>query len=914
MALVGRGVGIGLLSLFGLILVAVLAGVGVYAYYGSSLPSPQELRDRTTAFKSAKIYDRHGRLLFEVFDPTGGRRTLVQYKDLPDSVIEAVVATEDATFFTNPGFNVVAIGRSLYMNLREGEVVSGASTITQQLVKNVYLSTEQTVSRKVKEAILSAEVTRRYSKAEILEIYLNEVYFGNLSYGIGAAADTYFNKPVSELNLAEAALLAGILQSPAAYDPYIDPDAALGRRETVLRLMRQNGYITQDEYELAARQPLGVVPQKFVMQAPHLVVHVRQQLEEMYGPEMLYKGGFQVYTTLDLDMQHLAEEVVREKIIELRERDATNAALIAMDPHTGDVLAMLGSADFHDPTIDGQVNVTTRLRQPGSAIKPFTYLAALERGWAPSTMIMDLAQDFPDGVNPPYRPTNYDKKEHGPVSMRSALARSLNIPAVSTLQQVGLPALLEVTRRLGIESLNRPDYGLALTLGGGEVTLLELSGAYAALANGGHKVTPRTILRIEDQAGNVILEPKTPETPLVMDARHAYMLTHILADDQARIPAFGANSPLRLSFPAAAKTGTTNDYRDSWTMGYNPELVTGVWVGNSNNTPMQSVAGSRGAGIIWQDFMEKALANRPHPDFERPGGLVEIEVCAVSGEKPGPDCTKTRKDLFLEDNLPEECSVHKRLRVCTVTGKIAGDFCPEESVVTRRFEDYGPQWDNWTRQQGAEPPPRQVCDLHNGPTHVSIQVQSRELAGMIEIRGSTEVPDFRHYVVEFGKGDSPSWWERISPEIQSPVYDTALCRWDTTRVEDGTYTLRVVVTDKRGNTYEARTVVDIRNATPTPTATETPTVTPTETATPTLMATETPTPTPTATAQPTLTPTAEPTRAPTATPEPTKMLEPPPTAQPTATLSPEASPTATETPTPTSTEASELLPEETRAP
>ncbi|NLG49466.1 MAG: PBP1A family penicillin-binding protein, partial [Chloroflexi bacterium] len=826
------------------------------------------------------------------------------------------VATEDATFFTNPGFNVVAIVRSLYLNLREGEVVSGASTITQQLVKNVYLTTEQTVTRKIKEAILAAELTRRYSKAEILEIYLNEVYFGNLAYGIGTAAETYFDKPVSELDLAEAALLAGILQSPAGYDPYLDPDAALARRETVLRLMRQNGYITREEYELAVKQPLGVVPQKWIMEAPHMVVHVRQQLEEMYGTEMLYKGGFQVYTTLDLDMQHLAEEVVREKIAELREQDATNAALIAMDPDTGDVLVMLGSADFDDPAIDGQVNVTTRLRQPGSAIKPFTYLAALERGWAPSTMIMDIEQDFPDGANPPYRPTNYDKKQYGPVSMRSALARSLNIPAVSTLQEVGLPALLEVCQRLGIESLTRPDYGLALTLGGGEVTLLELSGAYAALANGGRKVTPRTILRIVDQSGDVILEPTTPETPQVMDARHAYMLTHILADNQARTPTFGANSQLKLSFPSAAKTGTTNDYRDSWTMGYTPELVTGVWVGNSNNSPMKSLSGSMGAGIIWHAFMEKALADRPHPDFERPGGLVEVEVCSISGEKRGPDCPEGRMDLFLAEKLPSECSVHKRLQVCTVTNRIANEYCPHESVVTKQFHDYGERWDEWTRQRGLEPPPRQVCDVHTGPTRVSIRVDSQELTGMIEVRGSTDIPEFAHYVVEFGRGDSPSGWERITPEIQSPVYDAALCRWDTTRVEDGTYTLRVVVTDKRGHTQEARTLVQIRNATPTPDVTETPTATPTGTVTttPTMMPTETPTPTAQPTLTPTVQPTAEPTQAPTVTPEPTTILEPPPTAQPTVTPLPEVSPTATGMPTPGPTEASEALPEETPTP
>jgi len=913
-----RGVGLGVLVTLFMGLLGIATILGVYAYYAASLPLPEELYQRTTSFKSAKIYDRHGALLFEVFDPLGGRRTLIDYKDIPQMLIEATVATEDATFFSNPGLNPLAIARALYVDLRQGEVVQGASTITQQLVKNLFLSTERTLKRKVKEAILAAEITRRYSKAEVLEIYLNEIYLGNLAYGIGAASETYYDKHVSELELSEAALLAGLIQAPALYDPYTHPDAALARRATVLRLMHERGYITRTELTTASNEPLGVVPQSLVMEAPHMVMYVREQLEQLYGPEMLYKGGLQVYTTLDLDLQHLAEDIAREKIATLRERDATNAALVAMDPRTGDVLAMLGSVDFYDPEISGQVNVAARLRQPGSTIKPFTYLAALERGWTAGTMLMDVEQEFPDGANPPYKPHDYDHKEMGPVSMRTALACSRNIPAVSTLYQIGIPALLEVCERLGIHSLNRADYGLSLTLGGGDMTLLEMTGAYAALANGGYRVEPRTILYIEDQQGRIIQPQVMPELQRAMDPRHAYLLTDILADDEARIPTFGRNSALKLDFPSAAKTGTTDDYHDSWTVGYTPELVTGVWVGNSDNTPMKKLSGVRGAGPIWHDFMTKALATSPHTGFPRPDGLVELSVCPISGQLHTDACPKARTELFLAENTPPKCTVHQRLDICKVTGKLATDYCPADSVEEREYQDFGAEWDEWAREHGYNVPPRETCPLHTGPVHVRIEAPDKTTAGIITVRGTTEMPDFRHYAIEYGKGAAPKRWKRITPEITSPVVDGVLCRWDARALRGGTYTLRLLVSDQHGHLAEARTQVEILR----PTAVLTPTWTPgpSATATPVSSATASPTLTPwptltlgaTATLPPTELPTERPTRPtetslPTATLPPTETLEPatPTTvpsatpAPPTATSQPSATPQASATDEPT---------------
>ena len=903
----GRVLGMALVILVAISLVLALAGIGVYASYAASLPSPQELHQRTIPFKSTKIYDRKGRLLFEIFDPQGGRRTVVPYQQIPRVVIESTVATEDATFFSNPGFSPVAIAKALYRDLRARDIAYGASGITQQLVKNLFLSRERTFSRKVKEAILAAELTRRYSKEEILETYLNEVYYGNLSYGIGAAAETYFGKRVSDINLTEAALLAGMLQSPAIYDPYTNAAVVLDRRNTVLGLMRENGYITDEQYRAAVKEPLGVVQRQTILEAPHMVVYVREQLEQAYGTEVLYRGGLQVYTTLDLDVQHLAEQVARDKVAELRKGKASNAALVAMDPKTGDVLAMLGSVDFYDTSIDGQVNVTRSLRQPGSAIKPFTYLTAMEKlAWNPGTLVMDVVQSFPDGANPPYRPRNYDDKEWGPLSVRMALANSRNIPAVSTLQQVGLPAFLEVAHRLGINSLNRPDYGLSLTLGGGDVTLLELTAAYATLDNGGQRVTPRTILRIEDQLGNVLVPETAPDMPQIVDPRHAYMLTDILADNKARTQTFGANSVLKLSFPAAAKTGTTNDYRDSWTMGYSTALVTGVWVGNSDSTPMAGVAGSGGAGLIWHDFMEGARTLVPaQPQaFARPDGLVDAEVCPVSGEKRTDLCPAPKKELVLKEKVGQhDCPVHHRVAICNVSGKLATQFCPPESVEQRAYEDYGATFDPWASKRGLAEPPRETCPIHTGPTKVSLVLPPSPLSGIVQITGSTEVGEFAYYTLEYGAGDNPQDWSPLVGQTTSPVRDGILAVWDTREWRDGVYTVRLVVANQRGGTLEARQVVDLRNGVPT----EEPSSTPTEIATPTIE--ETPLPTWTVeppTAMPTMPPTATPTElAPLITPSP---IEPSATAtEPTTTVvPPEATPS--ETPTPTETPASTTPP------
>jgi len=887
-----KGMLIVLLAAGLLVFIAAGLALGVYAYVAAKLPPPEELGIRANTFESTKIYDRNGVLLYEVFDPTGGRRTVVPLERIPLYVREATIATEDPTFYANPGFNPLSILRAFWQNLREGEIVSGASTITQQLVKNTFLSPEVTLSRKIKEAILATEITRRYSKDEILEIYLNQVYYGNLAYGIGTAAEVYFGKSVEDLTLAEAALLAGIPQGPAIYDPYTNLAGAKIRQGIVLDLMVRRGYISREEANKAQREELHFVPQRIEMKAPHFVVYVREQLEAQYGTEMVYRGGLRVYTTLDMKMQETAERIIQEKIADLQKLHATNAALVALDPHNGQILAMVGSADFYNKDIDGQVNVALRPRQPGSAIKPINYVAAFERGWTAATLIMDVTTEFPDGANPPYVPHNHDKKEHGPVLVRDALARSLNIPAVKTLQFVTIPGMLEMAHRLGITSLNRPDYGLSLTLGGGDVTLLELSAAYAAFANGGRRVRPTPILRIEDSNGRVIAQAANEPGQQVLDPRHAYLITSILSDNEARLPTFGPHNVLELSRPAAVKTGTTDDYHDAWTIGYTPDLVTGVWVGNSDNTPMNRVYGSRGAGPIWHDFMEEVLRDTPVHDFVMPEGMETAEICPISGKLRTDKCPPGRKEIFVAGTAPKEpCDMHVDVRICSVSGKRASEFCPDNVVITKFFEVYPPEYRAWAEAHGKPQPPIDTCDVHTRPPRVEI-VEPRDgsvVEGIVPIYGSARIDDFGYYEVQYGIGDNPIGWARIAQQ-NFALEDGVLAAWNTQKLKNGVYSLRVVVFDRHGNRAASPSVrVTVLNPTPTttltPTLTGTPTLTPTLTATPMSTETYTPTATPTAT-RPTL-----------ATPTPTASLTPSPTLG--ATSTPLPTPSASATPSPT---------------
>ena len=508
----------GLIAVAVLVCSLALAVVG-YVSIASALPSPNELQQRATQmFTSSQIYDRNGNLLYELLDPQGGRRTFVPIDKISPWLLQATVATEDPRFYRHPGFDVFGIVRAIVQDVRAGEGVSGASTIAQQLVRNLMLpeGSERTLTRKVREAVLAAEVTRQYPRDKILEVYVNSIPYGNLAYGIEAAARTYFNKDASALTLAEASLLAGIPQAPAIYDPFTADgrEAVLARQKDVLRLMVEGNYITADEAKLAAQamENYDFKPPSndFNAQAPHWVVYIRQLVEKEFGTEALYRGGLKIYTTLDSNLQAIAEKTVSDQIAALQDKNVKNGALLSMDPRTGEVLAMVGSPDFNNDAIGGQINMTLRPRQTGSVIKPLTYLTAFEKGWSPATVLWDTPVSYTDTAGTVYTPVNYDSKFHGPQTVRSALANSYNIPAVKTLVYDTIPDFLAVARRLGIDTLTRPDYGPALTLGGGEVPLIEMTAAFGTLANNGVYMPPVSLLRVEKSDGTPICKFTLP--------------------------------------------------------------------------------------------------------------------------------------------------------------------------------------------------------------------------------------------------------------------------------------------------------------------------------------------------------------------------------------------------------------------
>ena len=687
----------------------------LYAWLIVDLPSFYDLYDKAIA-PSTKIYDRHGRLLYEIIDPHVGKHTPLPLDELPLHLRQATIATEDANFYTNPGVDLRAILRALIINLRGGEVLSGGSTITQQLARNLLLSPEErferTLTRKLRESILAWRLARTYSKDEILALYLNEVYYGNVAYGVEAAAQAYFGKSVGELDLAECTLLAGLPQSPAIYNPLENPQAARERQAVVLELMVKNGYIDEQEARLAREEQLHFAAVPFPIRAPHFVMYVWGLLEKRFGLEELYRGGLEVHTTLDLDMQEVAQSIARRRLTMLADRpqrdlpdpNVHNAALVALDPNTGEVLAMLGSPDYFDPEIDGAVNCALAPRQPGSSIKPITYAAAFAQDYTPATMILDVPTAFLTKEGEPYVPLNYDLTFHGPVLAREALASSYNLPAVKVLDYVGLGEMTALARSLGITTFDDSErFGLSLTLGGGEVRLLELTAAYAAFANGGHGVEPVAILRIENSQGNILYERKPRQGKPVLDERIAYLITDVLSDDLARMPAFGEGSVLKLSRPAAVKTGTTTDWRDNWTVGYTPHLVVGVWTGNADNSPMRHVSGITGAAPIWHDFIEEVLEARPAVEFIEPEGLSRVEVCTLSGQLPSLHCPHRRTELFIAGTEPKEtCKMHRLFELDVATGQLASPDTSPARIVERVYTVLPAEAVEWGRDRGLD--------------------------------------------------------------------------------------------------------------------------------------------------------------------------------------------------------------------
>jgi len=586
-----------------------------------NLPNPRllELRDIS---QTTKIYDRNNTLLYQMY--ANQNRTLVSLTSIPKDLINSTISIEDKDFYRNPGFDVGAIVRAAIGNL-QGKPLQGGSTITQQLIKSTLLTPEQSLSRKIKEAILAFWAERIYTKDQILTMYFNQVSYGGTSWGVEAASKTYFGQEVKDLDLAQSAFLAGLTKAPTTYYPYGDnPDLWKQRQKEVLGRMQSLKYITKEEREEAESQELTFLPPQSPIYAPHFVFYLKDLLIKKYGLEMVEKGGLNVVTSLDLNLQQKAENIVRNEVDKDARFNLTNGAALVTNPKNGDILAMVGSKDYDDPDF-GKVNITTSLRQPGSSVKPITYSAALSRGYTAATIINDSPATF--GLpGPSYTPVNYDGVFRGNVSLRIALANSINLPAVKTLQAIGVDTMVDLAKKMGITTWSSPErYGLSLTLGAAEVKMTDMATVYGTLSNEGQRVDLNPVLKITDSQGQTIFEKKDAAKRQVLDPGISYIISNILADNAARAMEFGTNSPLNIKgYEVSVKTGTSDRFRDNWTIGYTQNFLTAVWVGNNDNQPMSGIAsGITGAAPIWHSIMVELLSNANYQKLQKPGDIVE---------------------------------------------------------------------------------------------------------------------------------------------------------------------------------------------------------------------------------------------------------------------------------------------------
>lgn len=663
-------------SFFGVLVFFVLIFV-VITVFSVNLPSPEKIV-RQEGF-STKILDRNGKILYDIY--SNEKRTPVPLKDIPLYLRQATVSIEDKNFYQHKGFDPTGYLRAVY-NIVFRHSLEGGSTLTQQLVKIMLLTPERTIFRKIRELILTLQIESRYSKDQILQMYLNEAPYGGTSWGVEAASETYFGKKVSELNLVQCAFLAGLPQRPSYYSPYsANPKSYVDRTKSVLRRMREDGSISsgQEKQALADLENLQFQPYGADFKAPHFVQYVQGILESRYGSNVVERGGLTVTTSLDLNLQEAAQKIVAEEIANVERLHITNGAAVVIDPATGEILAMVGSKDFAAPDYDGQVNVTLSLRQPGSAIKPFTYVTAFKKGYTPATLLMDVETTFPGGVGQPdYKPVNYDGKYRGPIQVRYALGNSINVPAVKMLALVGIRDVLSTAYDMGITTLEPTKsvldrVGLSLTLGGGEVRLLDLTDAYSPFLNGGYKVEPMAILKVVDNKGKVLEENKPVKGKQVITPEQAFLISDILSDNKAREMVFGPNSLLNIPGKrVAVKTGTTNDKKDNWTIGGDSHAVVGVWVGNNDNTSMISVAsGITGASPIWRRILMEYIKDKPSDDPKQPDNVVKVDVDSVSGYK-AHDGFPSRSEFFVKGTEPNSLDpVHVKLKICKNEGKIA---------------------------------------------------------------------------------------------------------------------------------------------------------------------------------------------------------------------------------------------------
>ncbi len=639
---------------------ASLIVLGVVFYYSSmliqianELPSPERLSDINGALTTI-FYDRNGNILYRLFEDKN--RYLVKLDDIPPQLQQATIAIEDKNFYSHSGVDFEGVTRAILTYFQKDQAdLQGGSTITQQLIKNTLLSPERTLKRKFKEIILAFWAERVFSKQAILQMYFNEVAYGGTSWGISAASQTYFGKQPKDLDLAQSSYLAGLPASPTTYSPYgANPELGKMRQKEVLRRMVEDGYITQDQAVQAYEKQLEIKPQFAQIKAPHFVMYVKKLLADKYGEKMVGQGGLKVYTSLDMGTQEMAEKVVEQEVGKLNNLNITNGAAVIMDPKNGQILAMVGSRNYWDQGF-GSFNVATALRQPGSSIKPITYATGFKMGYSPASVILDAPIVFKNQWEV-YAPVNYDGAFHGPVTIRTALGSSYNIPAVKMLAAVGIPNMIQTAKDLGITSFNDPDrYGLSLTLGGGEVKLLDMMTVYSTFSQMGLRHDPQPILKVVDPSGNPLEDNQTKfDGNRVLPTSVAFLITDILADNKAREPVFGPNSLLKIpGHTVAVKTGTTDSKKDNWTFGYTPEVAVGVWVGNNNGDPMDPrlSSGITGAAPIWNQLMTKLLDGKKDLAFQRPPDVVEGMVegkkdLVIAGQTKGTLLSGENKSLI----------------------------------------------------------------------------------------------------------------------------------------------------------------------------------------------------------------------------------------------------------------------------
>ena len=648
----------------GLIAVTIFgAGYTTYLFIFKDLPKTSQLI-QDDQIVTTRILSRDSEVLFKIYEDEN--RTLVKLSDIPQHLIDATIATEDKNFYYHRGFSIQGIIRAAIANRQDNSIQQGGSTITQQLVKNRLLSRERTIQRKLRELVLSISVEFKFSKDDILEMYFNQVPYGGSAYGVEEAAQRYFGKNVTQLNLAESTMLAGLPAAPSVYSPFAVPELAKRRQKEVLQRMVDDEYLDQTQADAAYNQSLNFQHDSIDIIAPHFVFYIKQLLAQQYGEAAINQGGLEVTTTLNLELQQAAQKIVTDEVNKLKPLRVNNGAALVTNPKTGEILAMVGSKDYFDFEHDGQVNVTLRSRQPGSSIKPLTYAIALENGKSPSSIINDSPITYRSLGSPPYSPKNYDGKFHGKVTLRESLASSYNVPAVKTLAEIGVSNMLDKAELMGIDTWqDRSRFGLSLTLGGGEVKMTDMAELYSSFANQGKTTSLNPILEIKNYKGEIlyrntcVLDNKGCPQNKTLSPKVAYQISDILSDNQARTPAFGPRSVLHIpNQQVAVKTGTTNNLRDNWTIGYTTDYLTAVWVGNNDNLPMSYVAsGITGASPIWNNIMRLLLdEDNPHT-FPTPAGLIKVKICATTGTLPCAKCPVIKEELFVPGTEPQKaCS------------------------------------------------------------------------------------------------------------------------------------------------------------------------------------------------------------------------------------------------------------------